>query len=256
METLSDRASEQQSHAMWSFADDRIWIDVVNEELYVDAQPAELSPVQFAVLARVAMHVGQYSTPDEITIDIWGRNDRATAEHLYVTVSRTRNVIGDLGGAELGDKQTGAIRSWRDEGFMVVDSLQGSAHLWNEDEHKIAHLLPGLSVNYTTMQMRFNDQFVHLNPTELRLVQQLSRRPPDGLSIEELSCVLPDPKGRVGKEDIIRAAAYRIHKKLRTFTGDPSTKIIVSHEQRFSLIDRWPEDIDSDANLSTGAQVF
>ncbi|MEO8323353.1 MAG: winged helix-turn-helix domain-containing protein, partial [Actinomycetota bacterium] len=93
-------------------------IDVTERVAYIDDEPIELPPKEFALLAELALHPGQPIPSGELAGRLWPESAWITGDDVRRTVYRLRKLIHD------DDRTPPLIRNRRGYGY-VLETGQG-----------------------------------------------------------------------------------------------------------------------------------
>lgn len=77
------------------YEDDRLRIDRVRREVFLDAAPVALTRKEYAVLALLLAHAGRVVSQQQLLRKIWGPTHVQDTHYLRVVVGRLRQKLGD-----------------------------------------------------------------------------------------------------------------------------------------------------------------
>ncbi|MBV7327298.1 response regulator transcription factor [Chloroflexi bacterium TSY] len=72
------------------YQDDRLTIDLVQHQLFIDQQPVKLTPTEFKLLTFMIQNANHVLTYDQIIEHVWGWDGEEDVNHVQVHISHLR----------------------------------------------------------------------------------------------------------------------------------------------------------------------
>jgi DNA-binding response OmpR family regulator len=79
------------------YSDAYLTIDYARQAVTLDSQPVELTGMEYAMLAFLAVHAGEILPRKALLSAVWGYNDQVRTRTLDVYLARVRKKLGPLG---------------------------------------------------------------------------------------------------------------------------------------------------------------
>lgn len=110
---------DEEELATYLIADERIMVDLENQQAVCDGRVVQITPRLFKLLTYLAREPYRVASIEELSIATWGSYDSNMDNGVRVGVSSLRKVFGP----ELGNPSTGAIRTRFGSGYYSVEKL-------------------------------------------------------------------------------------------------------------------------------------
>ena len=107
-----------QDTEQYSFADDRVVVNLKTKELLVDEKPVHLPGKPFQLVGVLARQAGVVTSADYLAAQLWP-DKTASTSGLFALIKTVRTGLGE----ELGDPNSGAVRNKRGFGYIAVKKL-------------------------------------------------------------------------------------------------------------------------------------
>lgn len=104
-----------------TLGDERVKVDLLNSIVFTDGQRAKnITATEFMLMQLMASNPDEACSIEGLTTALWGNYDNHRHQSLKIHLCKLRGHLGP----ELGDRNTGVIRTVRGRGYKALSSLK------------------------------------------------------------------------------------------------------------------------------------
>lgn len=200
-------------------ADDRLVIDIANQQTWADSQEISLTNREQQLLGRLATRIDVVHPKDDICKELWRRSGPKPNTNLKTHVKHVRDKLGE----ELGHPKQGALRTRTAIGYYLVSTLSES-EIPPAEAYEVSSGF--IKVDPLNQTVRIADEITpSLSPIEFNIFDMLASQAGTTVSHNDLYLKSWGKNSLLGMESL-KVVVGRLRKKLGPVYGDPKQGIL------------------------------